>query len=94
MFLVIFIINKGVAMATKIKICHGAGCRAWNSETMAVRLKQLQGASEICLVPCMNKCGGGASVRLKDRGRIIKLKETKEVAKLLKNKIVAFAQVS
>ena len=81
-------------MATKIKICAGPGCKAWNSETMASRLKQLQGAREVCLVPCMNICGGGASVRLKDRGRIIKLRETKEVVNLLKNKIVALAEVS
>ena len=81
-------------METRIKICAGPGCRAWNSETMASRLKQLKGAKEVCLVPCMNKCGGGASVRLKDRGRIIKLRETKEVVNLLKNRIVALAQVS
>tara|TARA_Y100001960_G_scaffold320467_1_gene393381 strand:- start:751 stop:936 length:186 start_codon:yes stop_codon:yes gene_type:complete len=61
---------------------------------MASRLKQLKGAKEVCLVPCMNKCGGGASVRLKDRGRIIKLREAKEVVNLLKNKIVALAEVS
>ena len=81
-------------MATRIKICAGPGCKAWNSLTMANRLKKMEETREVCLVPCMNKCGGGASVRLKDRGRIIKLKETKEVAKLLKNKIVALAQVS
>tara|TARA_B100001123_G_C14403623_1_gene667779 strand:+ start:168 stop:413 length:246 start_codon:yes stop_codon:yes gene_type:complete len=81
-------------METRIKICAGPGCRAWNSETMASRLKQLKGAKEVCLVPCMNKCGGGASVRLKDRGRIIKLREAKEVVNLLKNKIVALAEVS
>ena len=81
-------------MASRIKICAGPGCKAWNSESMASRLKQLRGAREVCLVPCMNKCGGGASVRLKDRGRIIKLRETKEVVNLLKNKIVALAEVS
>tara|TARA_B100000686_G_C16369374_1_gene751777 strand:+ start:302 stop:547 length:246 start_codon:yes stop_codon:yes gene_type:complete len=79
-------------MVNKIKICTGPGCKAWNSETIATRLKNLQGAREVCLVPCMNKCGGGASVRLKDRGRIIKLKETREVVKLLENKIVALAE--
>ena len=81
-------------METRIKICAGPGCRAWNSETMASRLKQLKGAKEVCLVPCMNKCGGGASVRLKDRGRIVKLKKAKEVVNLLKNKFVALANVS
>ena len=81
-------------MATRIKICAGPGCKAWNSFTMASRLKQLQGSREVCLVPCMNKCGGGASIRLKDRGRVIKLKETKEIAKLLKTKVAALAEVS
>ena len=81
-------------MEIRIKICAGPGCRAWNSENMASKLKQLKGPKGVCLVPCMNKCGGGASIRLKDRGRIIKLREAKEVAQLLKNKIVALAQVS
>ena len=80
-------------MEPRIKICAGPGCKAWNSLTMASRLKKIGKAREICLVPCMNKCGGGASVRLKDRGRIVKLKETKEVVNLLKNKIVALAKV-
>tara|TARA_Y100000590_G_scaffold386250_1_gene458913 strand:- start:52 stop:297 length:246 start_codon:yes stop_codon:yes gene_type:complete len=81
-------------MESRIKICAGPGCKAWNSLTMANRLKKMEKKREVCLVPCMNKCGGGASVRLKDRGRIIKLKETKEVVDLLKNKIVALAKVS
>ena len=81
-------------MVTKIKICAGPGCKAWNSETMAKRIKQLKGPRDVCLVPCMNKCGGGASVRLRDRGRIIKLREAKEVVNLLKNKFVALAEVS
>ena len=57
-------------------------------------MKKIDKKREVSLVPCMNKCGGGASVRLKDRGRIIKLKETKDVVALLKNKIVALAEVS
>jgi len=81
-------------MATKIKICVGPGCKAWNSETMASRLKKLQSPREVSLVSCMNKCGGGVSVRLKDRGRIIKLREVKQVVKLLKRKFVALAKVS
>ena len=92
MTILIFVINKERAMATKIKICAGPGCKAWNSETMANRLKQLKGAREVCLVPCMNKCGGGASIRLKDRGRIIKLREKKDMAKLLEIKVVALAE--
>jgi len=32
----------------------------------------------------MDKCGGGASIRLKDRGKIFKLREMVEVTKLIK----------
>ena len=92
--ILIFVINKEKAMVNRIKICAGPGCKAWNSETMASRLKKLEGDREVCLVPCMNKCGGGASIRLKDRGRVIKLKETREVVKLLENKVVALSKVS
>ena len=70
-------------MATRIKICAGPGCKAWNSLTMANRLIKMEETREVCLVPCMNKCGGGASVRLKDRGRIIKLKETKKIENIV-----------
>ena len=93
MFILKFVINRELLMSNKIKICTGPGCKAWNSMTIACRLKKLQGSHQVCLVPCMNKCGGGASVRLKDRGRIIKLKETNDIVGLLKNKIVALAQV-
>ncbi len=80
-------------MANKIKICAGAGCKAWNSENLASLLKQMPGANEVCLVPCMNKCGGGASVRLKDRGKVLKLREAEEVACLLNPKKGALAAV-
>jgi len=80
----IFNINKEVAMTTRIKICTGPGCRAWGSERMAQRLKKMPGAGEVCLVSCMDKCGGGASIRLKDRGKIFKLREMVEVTKLMK----------
>ncbi|MZG54828.1 MAG: hypothetical protein F3743_07825 [Nitrospinae bacterium] len=80
-------------MTEKIKICAGPGCKAWNSETMAHRLQKMQGNGKVCLVPCMNKCGGGASIRLRDRGKIIKLRETKEVAQLMDPNKVALAAV-
>jgi len=69
---------------TRIKICGGPGCRAWDSERMAQRLTKMPGAGEVCLVSCMDKCGGGASIRLKDRGKIFKLREMAEVSKLIK----------
>ncbi|MBT5471938.1 MAG: hypothetical protein HOK41_15160 [Nitrospina sp.] len=80
-------------MASKIKICTGAGCKAWNSEYMASKLKQLQGSDDVCLVPCMKQCGGGASVRLKNRGKVLKLRETEDVAYLLNSNSGALAAV-
>ena len=80
-------------MANKIKICTGAGCKTWNSETMADRIKQLQGNEEVCLVPCMKQCGGGASVRLKARGKVVKLRKTEEVTYLLNSNRGALATV-
>ena len=74
-------------MTTRIKICTGPGCRAWGSERMAQRLTKMPGAGEVCLVSCMDKCGGGASIRLKDRGKIFKLREMVEVTKLIKGDV-------
>jgi len=73
-------------MSEKIKICIGPGCKAWGSELMALRLKKMGKVNEIKLVSCMNKCGGGVSIRLKDRGKIYKLREMEEVTKLVKRK--------
>ncbi len=71
-------------MTNKIKICKGPGCKAWNSEGIASQLSQTP-SNRVCLVPCMKRCGGGASVRLKDRAEVLKLRETAEVAFLLES---------
>ena len=73
-------------MPEKIKICTGPGCQAWGAELMAHRLKKMGVAGEVVLATCMDKCGGGVSVRLKDRGKILKLREIEEVGKLIKRK--------
>ena len=73
-------------MSEKIKICTGPGCRAWGAELVARRAKKLKGVGEVVLVSCMDKCGGGVSIRLKDRGKIFKLRKMEEVAKLVKRK--------
>ena len=70
-------------MSNKIKICKGAGCKAWKSEYMAKQLRQTEGSSDVCLVPCMRKCGGGASVQFEGHGEVLKLRGTDEVAYLL-----------
>jgi hypothetical protein len=66
-----------------IKICKGAGCKAWNSEYMAKQFSNTQGSQGVCLVPCMEKCGGGVSVQFEGDGEVLKLRETSEVLKLI-----------
>ena len=35
------------------------------------------------MVTCMDKCGGGVSVRLKDRGKVFKLRENSELVDVI-----------
>ena len=70
-------------MSKTIKICKGPGCKAWNSEYMVKKLSNTQGSKDVCLVPCMEKCGGGVSVQLGDNGEVIKLRETDQVNHLI-----------
>ena len=71
-------------MLNRIKICTGPGCRAWDAEFMAKRLQVMDKTSEIIEVTCMDKCGGGCSVRLKDRGTVFKLREKSELIDVIK----------
>ena len=70
-------------MSKIIKICKGPGCKAWNSEYMAKQFSNTQGSQGVCLVPCMEKCGGGVSVQFDDNGEVLKLRETNEVVHLI-----------
>ena len=70
-------------MSKTIKICKGPGCKAWNSENMAKKFSNTQGSQGVCLVPCMEQCGGGASVQLEGDSEVLKLRETDQVAYLL-----------
>jgi hypothetical protein len=69
-------------MSKIIKICKGPGCKAWNSEYMVKKFRHTQGSQGVCLVPCMEKCGGGVSVQFEDDGEVMKLREIDEVAHL------------
>jgi hypothetical protein len=80
-------------MSNKIKICKGAGCKAWKSVYMAKKLRQTQGSQDVCLVPCMEKCGGGVSVQFEGEGVVLKLRETHEVASLLCSNETALASL-
>ena len=70
-------------MSKIIKICEGPGCKAWNSEYMAKQFSNTQGSQGVCLVPCMEKCGGGVSVQFEGDGEVLKLRETNEVLNLI-----------
>ena len=54
---------------------------------MVKRMLRMKNAPEIFKVSCMDKCGGGCSVRLKDRGKIFKLREIADAKKLVKGDI-------
>ena len=70
-------------MSKVIKICKGPGCKAWNSECMVKEIRNTQGFQGVCLVPCMDKCGGGVSVQVEENGEVLKLRETDEVKDLI-----------
>ena len=60
---------------TNIKICSGAGCKAWASEQIARELEgmELEGV-KVCRVACMRKCGGGATVQVAPSNNVLKMR--------------------
>ncbi|MZH42041.1 MAG: (2Fe-2S) ferredoxin domain-containing protein [Nitrospinae bacterium] len=71
-----------------VKICKGPGCKAWSSDRIARELREMGEALNlddvrICRVPCMNACGGGASVRVGSRSSIVKFREVDEAYMVL-----------
>jgi hypothetical protein len=70
-------------MSKTIKICKGPGCKAWKSINMASKIRGLKGFKGICLVSCMDKCGGGVSVKLEDNDEVIKLRNLDEIKYLI-----------
>ena len=79
-------------MIKRIKICTGPGCTAWEAELMVKRMLSTKNPPEILKVTCMDKCGGGCSVRLKDRGKIFKLREIADARKLVKGDIESLTE--
>ncbi|MDC0206797.1 hypothetical protein OAL04_06145 [Nitrospinae bacterium] len=78
-------------MVKRIKICTGPGCKAWDAEIMAKQLLKIEGIP-VTVVKCMNKCGGGTSIRLKDRGKIFKLRDNDEVVSLIKGETASLTE--
>jgi NADH:ubiquinone oxidoreductase subunit E len=67
-----------------VKICKGPGCKAWSSDRIARELLEISEALDlnevrVCRVPCMKVCGGGASIRVNGKRKIVKMKEAEEV---------------
>ena len=79
-------------MIKRIKICTGPRCTAWEAELMVKHMLSTKNAPEILKVACMDKCGGGCSVRFKDRGKIFKLREIEDVRKLVKGDIRSLSE--
>ena len=71
-------------MFKRIKICTGPGCRAWDADFLVKRLRTMDVKGEVLTVACMEKCGGGCSVRLKDCGIVFKLRDKSELVNLIK----------
>ena len=71
-----------------IQICEGPGCKEWSSDRIARELDEIREGLDlrdisICRVACMDKCGGGTSVKLSSKNRIVKIREVEEVEKVL-----------
>jgi NADH:ubiquinone oxidoreductase subunit E len=70
-----------------MRICTGAGCRAWGSEKILSvfkeSLNQFSGLPKYRLQAegCMSKCGGGASINMD--GKIYKAKDTEVAINIL-----------
>ncbi|MDP7128625.1 MAG: hypothetical protein QGH50_11630 [SAR324 cluster bacterium] len=78
----------------QIRICAGAGCKAWDSEKLALKLKCIQEYGdatdfEIQLVRCMKQCGGGVSVKSNEcKMKVLKFRSTEEALDQLGNDVL------
>ena len=67
-----------------VKICKGPGCKAWSSDRIARELLEISEGMDlsevrVCRVPCMKACGGGASIRVNGKRKVVKLKQAEDV---------------
>ncbi|MZG29229.1 MAG: hypothetical protein F3741_00225 [Nitrospinae bacterium] len=61
-----------------LEICNGPCCEAWSSDRIALELREISDAFNICRVPCMNECGGGVSIRSVSKSRPVNVKNVDE----------------
>ena len=72
-----------------IKVCVGAGCKAWKStEILSLiweKIIQARGAKKlrVCATPCMKRCGGGATVQMPFNNNLFKFRDPEEAAQTM-----------
>jgi hypothetical protein len=71
-----------------VKICKGPGCKAWSSDRIARELLEVREGLDlehinVCRIPCMKVCGGGASIRVNEKSKVVKMKEVGDVLNVL-----------
>lgn len=62
-----------------IKVCQGPGCKAWGARAVLRNLKcHFKQAPETVVGTsgCMNRCGGGAAVKVGMRKKTCKIRES------------------
>ncbi len=71
---------RDLSRSRNIKVCSGAGCKAWASEKIARELEGLKvGNVKVCRVACMRKCGGGATIQMSHSEEKLKMRSFEEV---------------
>ena len=73
-------------ISSKLMVCSGPGCKAWDSEKVLSLVRDSIGRDQNiqpCTMECTNNCGGGVSVGMSNSGKIIKLREPSDVLSLL-----------
>tara|TARA_B100000686_G_scaffold354567_1_gene465488 strand:- start:2235 stop:2540 length:306 start_codon:yes stop_codon:yes gene_type:complete len=65
-----------------IRVCTGAGCKAWGSEDLIQGLKEhtSQTHERVMLIPtkCLNNCGGGVTLKTALAKKLIKVRNPGE----------------
>ena len=65
-----------------IRVCTGAGCKAWGSENLIQDLKEHTDQSNegVILIPtkCLNNCGGGVTLKSSLTKKLIKVRNPDE----------------
>ncbi len=80
--------KRFISVQEEVRVCSGVGCRAWSSEKIARELAELQEifgetGYKVSQVPCMKKCGGGASIQITSCERIQKFRKPEDALDVL-----------